>query len=95
VAAGAGGVGLSSEKNGIITRLITKNKIQTIPRLKIHGVSIGSTPSKRLLPYYIYASLPCARLFFLSFFIVIFLFSGMKKGASSLPRQTPAVGCCD
>ncbi|NRR21480.1 MULTISPECIES: hypothetical protein [Brevibacillus] len=41
--AGADGVGAwpSSEKNGMITRLSTKNKIQAMPLLKMHGVSIG------------------------------------------------------
>ncbi|WP_218033844.1 hypothetical protein [Brevibacillus formosus] len=43
VVAGAGGFGAwsSSEKNGMITRLRTKNKIQAMPLLKMQGVSIG------------------------------------------------------
>ncbi|BAH45858.1 hypothetical protein BBR47_48810 [Brevibacillus brevis NBRC 100599] len=41
--AGADGFGAwpSSEKNGMITRLSTKNKIQAMPLLKMQGVSIG------------------------------------------------------
>ncbi|MBW5469347.1 hypothetical protein GPJ61_15920 [Brevibacillus formosus] len=45
VVAGAGADGFgawsSSEKNGMITRLSTKNKIQAMPLLKMQGVSIG------------------------------------------------------
>ena len=53
---GACGVGPSSAKNGMMIRLSTKNKIQMIPRLKMHGVSIRTTPSTNSSTLYTYAS---------------------------------------
>ncbi|GED53841.1 hypothetical protein BBO01nite_30820 [Brevibacillus borstelensis] len=41
---GAGVDGVSSEKNGITIRLMIKNRIQIIPRLKTQGVIIRQTP---------------------------------------------------
>lgn len=42
---GAGVDGVSSEKNGITIRLMIKNRIQIIPRLKTQGVIIRQTLS--------------------------------------------------